>query len=372
MSISNSGLPATGSGGSPPHRALSLLSRLSLQKALSAGSFLFSSSNGSPAGMMVAGLGGGFSQYNGSASSMRHPQLSASPAAGSGNALQHRASSALPRSGRGSFITTPSASLASGGAGVPQPPPLQVLPLQPPSPALPCAASLPEGLPCAHVGVEVHRLGLFQFKGASAPLPMVEVVARHLAPRRQLLLAGGSAVVKGPKGGLVSPQEGLVQAVEGVQLHGLVQLFQQQHAQRTAAAAAASAAAASHSARHAVGRSSWQADAFGLPPPALRAGSRAGSAISGSSVAGGGSVSLATRISALGSSGSSVLSFARRSATSSWGLEPARNGRSTAGGMGAGDNGSGSGASTPRMGSAPVVAAPAAAAAVGGGTQQPQ
>jgi hypothetical protein len=84
---------------------------------------------------------------------------------------------------------------------------------------------------------------------------MVEVVATHLLPRRQHLL-DPAQLPKGPKGGLAEPQEGLVDAIQGVQLPGLAHVYRHMYRERTAAAAASAAsvaAAAATAAQHSRG-----------------------------------------------------------------------------------------------------------------------
>jgi hypothetical protein len=81
---------------------------------------------------------------------------------------------------------------------------------------------------------------------------MVEVVATHLLPRRQHLL-DPAQLLKGTKGGLAEPQQGLVDAVQGVQLPGLAHVYRHMYRERTAAAAASAAsagAAAAAAAQH--------------------------------------------------------------------------------------------------------------------------
>lgn len=107
----------------------------------------------------------------------------------------------------------------------------------------------------------------YNFKGASAPVSMVEVVASsHMATRLQHMQTQTgttaaaaepspqrpktAAPAAGPKGGLAEAQQGLVRSVQGIRLPGLAHVYRYMYQQRAdAAAAAATAATAAAAAR---------------------------------------------------------------------------------------------------------------------------
>lgn len=195
------------------------------------------SGGGSGGSRGVAGLGGGVGFYGYSNSRRASATLASSPSSHSwsqhGPVYRHQQK--VARSGR--------STLRVASQLLPGPVQPQVLPLQPPPVVLPCPAAVPDNLPSFKVSVHTYRLGRYNFKGASAPIAMVEVTASHFTPRR-LQLQDAALLPHGPKGGLVEAQQGLVDEVQGVGLPGLARVYKHLYQERVAAAAAAAAAAA--------------------------------------------------------------------------------------------------------------------------------
>jgi hypothetical protein len=141
---------------------------------------------------------------------------------------------------------------------------------------------------CANISVSLYAVApcRYDFKGAAAPIPMIDVCASHLVPRRQQL-QDPALMPKGPKGGLVEPQQGLVDAVQGVTLPGLAHVYRHLHHMRSAAAAAAAGAASAQRGRQGAGHGVFGVHRFlrpSLQPLQDISGTdRAGSGISGAS-----------------------------------------------------------------------------------------
>jgi len=328
-----------------PHRRASSPGAAGDEAAATCSNISFSSGTGSggggggpaaPSGTIpgLAGLGGGVGFYGAGCSRRLSSTLSHSTSW----SQQQQQQQQPQKSWTGRSVlrpTSPSAALA----------PPQLLPLQPPPVALPCPAAAPEGLPPFQVSVQTYRLGRYHFKGASAPIAMVEVAASHLTPRRQYL-QDPAALPKGPKGGIVEAEQGLVDDVTGVRLSGLAHVYRQQYQERLAAAAAAASAAAAAGAGGGGGAGAERRAAFAMHRFLRNSlqqeqNTGKGSVSSASSAVVGPVGRLSSLLAQSFAAGGSNVSAGRRASGMSTGSSRASRGASDGGGAGAAGGGGG-------------------------------